>query len=138
MNHAKKAANAAAEAANAAKPLAEVSLPSDADLDGAAELARLVADRTRLGILALLAPRELSVGEIAQKLNRPVASVSQHLAKLRIGRLVSSRRAGTTIYSLTLAERARALRPAPHHEAPPPGAEDHGRRASLLPVTDRS
>jgi DNA-binding transcriptional ArsR family regulator len=130
VSHTRKPSTAGESLAEA-KPLVEVSLPSDADLDGAAELTRLVADRTRLAILALLAQRELSVGEIAQKLNRPVASVSQHLAKLRIGRLVSSRRAGTTIYCTLANEHVGALvlnileqsehtlydRP-PHHEAP--------------------
>ncbi|WP_311214574.1 MULTISPECIES: metalloregulator ArsR/SmtB family transcription factor [unclassified Arthrobacter] len=131
MSHTKKPSAVDKQRMAQATPLAEVSLPSDADLDGAAELARLVADRTRLAILALLAQRELSVGEIAQKLQRPMASVSQHLAKLRIGRLVSSRRAGTTIYCALANEHVGALvtnileqsehtlydRP-PHHEAP--------------------
>jgi DNA-binding transcriptional ArsR family regulator len=134
-----------------AKTLEAVSLPSDADLDGAAELARLVADRTRLAILALLAQRELSVGEIAHKLNRPVAAVSQHLAKLRIGRLVSSRRAGTTIYCVLANEHVGALvtnileqsehtlydRP-PHHEAPDLEAEDGRRPGKDFPVTGQS
>ena len=131
MSHTKNPTTALEENVEEARSLAEVSLPSDADLDGAAELARLVADRTRLAILALLAQRELSVGEIAHKLNRPIAAVSQHLAKLRIGRLVSSRRAGTTIYCALANEHVGALvtnileqsehtlydRP-PHHEAP--------------------
>lgn len=133
MSHTKNPTTVAEETIAEAKPLTELSLPSDADLDGAAELARLVADRTRLAILALLAQRELSVGEIAHKLNRPIASVSQHLAKLRIGRLVSSRRAGTTIYCALANEHVGALvtnileqsehtlydRP-PHHETPNP------------------
>lgn len=132
MSHTKNPTVNANGTTAGARPLAEVSLPSDADLDGAAELARLVADRTRLAILALLAQRELSVGEIAQKLHRPVAAVSQHLAKLRIGRLVSSRRAGTTIYCALANEHVGALvtnileqsehtlydRP-PHHERAP-------------------
>ncbi|MFW0773382.1 ArsR/SmtB family transcription factor [Paenarthrobacter nitroguajacolicus] len=131
MSHTKKPSAVDKQSMAGTTPLAEVTLPSDADLDGAAELARLVADRTRLAILALLAQRELSVGEIAQKLQRPMASVSQHLAKLRIGRLVSSRRAGTTIYCALANEHVGALvtnileqnehtlydRP-PHHDAP--------------------
>lgn len=75
-----------------------IPLPTDADLDGAAELVRLLADRTRLAILVLLVNNELTVGELAKTLDRPMAAVSQHLAKLRLGRLVSVRRAGTSIY----------------------------------------
>jgi DNA-binding transcriptional ArsR family regulator len=108
-------------------------LPPDADLEGAAELARLIADRTRLAILALLVHRELSVGELAQAVDRPVAGVSQHLAKLRIGRLVNVRRAGTTIYYSLANEHVGALVTnileqsehtlydrAPHHRGPQP------------------
>jgi DNA-binding transcriptional ArsR family regulator len=72
--------------------------PPDADLDHAVEVLRLLADRTRLAILAMLDGTEMSVSAIAETLDRPSAAVSQHLAKLRAGRLVTSRRDGTTIY----------------------------------------
>jgi len=70
----------------------------DAELDTAVEVLRLLADRTRLAILALLHDGELSVGAIADRLARPVPGVSQHLAKLRAGRLVATRRDGATVY----------------------------------------
>ncbi len=70
----------------------------DAELDTAVDVLRLLADRTRLAILALLHDGELSVGAIAECLSRPVPGVSQHLAKLRTGRLVTTRRDGATVY----------------------------------------
>ncbi|MBV7295985.1 metalloregulator ArsR/SmtB family transcription factor [Corynebacterium sp. TAE3-ERU12] len=72
--------------------------PPESDLDYAVGVLRLLADRTRLSILAMLTDREMSVGSIASVLDRPVATVSQHLAKLRAGNLVVTRRQGTTIY----------------------------------------
>lgn len=73
-------------------------LPSSADLDHSVMVLRLLADRTRLAILTLLDGRELSVTAIAEQLGRPVSGVSQHLARLRSGGLVTTRRDGTTIY----------------------------------------
>jgi DNA-binding transcriptional ArsR family regulator len=72
--------------------------PPDADLDHAVDVLRLLADRTRLAILAMLNGTEMSVTAIAEALGRPGSGVSQHLAKLRAGHLVTSRREGTTIY----------------------------------------
>lgn len=68
------------------------------ELDAAVEVLRLLADPTRLAILHLLHDDELSVGAIAEQLHRPIAGVSQHLAKLRTGRLVTTRRDGVTVY----------------------------------------
>lgn len=72
--------------------------PTAVELDHAASVLQLLSDRTRLGIIALLLPgTELAVGEIAQRLERPVPAVSQHLSKLKSGRLVLARREGTSI-----------------------------------------
>lgn len=72
--------------------------PTAAELDHASEVLQLLSDRTRLAIISMLAPAgELSVGEIAARLERPVPAISQHLAKLRAGRLVLSRRDGSSI-----------------------------------------
>ena len=71
---------------------------SDEELERAAQISQLLADRTRLGILELLLiEEECSVGEIAQRLERPIPAVSQHLAKLKTGGLVLPRRDGTSI-----------------------------------------
>jgi DNA-binding transcriptional ArsR family regulator len=79
-------------------PRSQVPVQTEVDLDAAVEVLRLLADRTRLAILGLLHDRELSVGAIAEMLERPVPAVSQHLAKLRSGRLVQTRRDGVTVY----------------------------------------
>lgn len=73
-------------------------VPDDETLAMSVEILRLLADRTRLAILAMIAGGEMSVSAIAEALDRPSPSVSQHLAKLRAGRLVATRRDGTTIY----------------------------------------
>jgi ArsR family transcriptional regulator, zinc-responsive transcriptional repressor len=66
-----------------------------------AEVFRMLADATRIRLLFALTGGELSVNELAEKVGKPAPSVSQHLAKLRMARLVRTRRAGTTIhYSL--------------------------------------
>lgn len=58
----------------------------------------MLADATRVQILWALVARELSVGDLADHIGKPAPSVSQHLAKLRMARLVRTRRDGTTIY----------------------------------------
>lgn len=73
-------------------------VPEDVELDRAVDVLRLLADRTRLAILAMLDGTEMSVGAIAEALDRPGPAVSQHLAKLRAGRLLTSRREGTSVF----------------------------------------
>ncbi len=72
--------------------------PSEEVLDASVTVLKLLADQTRLAILAMLDGREASVGALAEALDRPVPAVSQHLAKLRAGHLVETRREGTTVY----------------------------------------
>ncbi len=64
-----------------------------------AEHFALLAGETRLKILELLAESdELCVCDLATVLEMTPAAVSQHLSRLRSGRLVQSRRDGMTIY----------------------------------------
>ena len=59
----------------------------------------LLAGETRLKIITLLAGNgELCVCDLASVLEMTPAAVSQHLSRLRSGRLVQSRRDGMTIY----------------------------------------
>ncbi len=59
----------------------------------------LLAGETRLKIMVLLGEvRELCVCDLATVLEMTPAAVSQHLSRLRSGRLVQSRRDGMTIY----------------------------------------
>jgi ArsR family transcriptional regulator len=59
----------------------------------------LLAGETRLKIITLLTDSgELCVCDLASVLEMTPAAVSQHLSRLRSGRLVQSRRDGMTIY----------------------------------------
>ncbi|ARJ07715.1 transcriptional regulator (plasmid) [Cnuibacter physcomitrellae] len=59
----------------------------------------MLADATRVRIiLALRSAGELSVNHIADVVDKSPAAVSQHLAKLRLARMVSTRREGTTVF----------------------------------------
>jgi len=55
------------------------------------EVFRMLADATRVQVLWSLTHREMSVNELAEH-------VDKHLAKLRMARLVRTRRDGTTIF----------------------------------------
>lgn len=73
------------------------------------EVFRMLADATRVQVLWALVDRELSVNDLAGHVGKPAPSVSQHLAKLRMARLVNTRRAGTTIYYSLENEHVRQL-----------------------------
>jgi len=72
-------------------------LPAD-EVDLAVEVFRMLADATRVRILWALIGRELSVNELAGEVAKLPAAVSQHLAKLRMTRLVQTRREGTQVF----------------------------------------
>lgn len=57
----------------------------------------MLADSTRVQVLWALVDTELSVNELADHVGKPAPSVSQHLAKLRMARLVRTRREGTQV-----------------------------------------
>ncbi|MET7773007.1 metalloregulator ArsR/SmtB family transcription factor [Nocardia sp. NPDC005366] len=105
------------------------------------EVFRMLADPTRVRILWALVDRELSVNDLAGEVGKPAPSVSQHLAKLRMARLVRPRRAGTTIYySLENVHILRLVVDAVHNaEHAGPGVPAHHRGADLraVPVGDR-
>ena len=72
--------------------------PTDAQFDAAATTLKLLSDPTRLRILWALLHGEHSVNELAAHVGAPAAAVSQHLAKLRLARLVRTRRQGTQMF----------------------------------------
>lgn len=61
------------------------------------EVFRMLADATRVQILWALTRGERSVNDLAEHVAKPAPSVSQHLAKLRMARLVRTRREGTQV-----------------------------------------
>jgi DNA-binding transcriptional ArsR family regulator len=73
------------------------SIPDD-EVNLIVEIFRMLADPTRIRVLWALTIGELSVTELAAQVDKPAPSVSQHLAKLRMARLVRTRREGTTIF----------------------------------------
>ena len=72
----------------------------DADSDTVllCRLLALLADKTRLRILWLLADGERAVGAMTSELRLPQPTVSHHLAWLRTMHLVSPRRAGKNVF----------------------------------------
>ncbi|WP_369410811.1 ArsR/SmtB family transcription factor [Kribbella voronezhensis] len=67
-------------------------------MDLAVEVFRMLADATRIQVLWALMGGELPVNELANQVGKPAPSVSQHLAKLRMARLVRTRREGTQVF----------------------------------------
>jgi ArsR family transcriptional regulator len=68
------------------------------DLATASSVLRLLADPTRVRLLALLEHEELTVAELAAVLQLAQPRVSTHLAKLKEAGLVRDRRAGVSAY----------------------------------------
>lgn len=63
-----------------------------------ADIFQALAHPTRIAILELLIPGELSAGVLIEKLGMEQASVSQHLAVLRAKQLVVNRKAGNQVF----------------------------------------
>jgi DNA-binding transcriptional ArsR family regulator len=108
-------------------------------VDLAVEVFRMLADATRVQILWALIDGELSVSELAERSGKAPASVSQHLAKLRMARLVRPRREGTTVfYRLDNDHVSRLITDAVYNaEHAGPGVPSHHRDEDVvqLPMT---
>lgn len=76
--------------------------PDNSYVEVAVEVFRLLADATRIRIVLALRDGELSVNSLADAVGRSPAAVSQHLAKLRWGKIVRVRQdANRMFYRLT-------------------------------------
>lgn len=75
----------------------------------ASDLLKAMSHEMRLVILCLLSEGERSVGDIEAILSMPQAAVSQQLARLRLDRLVKTRRNGRTVYYRLANEEVTAL-----------------------------
>ena len=76
-------------------------VPTEEELYDLAELFKVFGDSTRIKILYVLVESDMSVGDIAQALNRTQSSISHQLRVLKQSRLVRFRREGKNIvYSL--------------------------------------
>lgn len=64
----------------------------------AVEIFSLLADATRVRIVLALRDGEQSVGVLAEAVGKSQAAVSQHLAKLRMSRVVETRQEGNRVF----------------------------------------
>ena len=80
------------------KAMVAAPAPAAEDVRSAVEMLKLLGDETRLRVICALLEGEHSVNELAELAGAQPAAVSQHLAKLRLARLVRSRREGTRIF----------------------------------------
>lgn len=118
-------------------------LPESQYVELAVEVFSLLADATRVRIvLALRDVEEMSVNDLADLVERPAPAVSQHLAKMRLARLVSTRQHGQRVFyrlanehavrlvtdAIFQAEHALDTTPAHHH----PVATDADQRKGLV------
>lgn len=58
----------------------------------------MLADATRVRLLWALLDDEVAVNDLAAAVGKPATAVSQHLAKLRMARLVRTRRQGNQVF----------------------------------------
>jgi len=73
--------------------------PDSQYVELAVEVFSMLADATRVRIiLALRDVEELSVNELAEIVDKTPPAVSQHLAKLRLARMVTTRQDGTRVF----------------------------------------
>lgn len=72
--------------------------PDSPYIELAVEVFSMLADATRVRVVLALRDGELSVNGLAEKVDKTAAAVSQHLAKLRMTRMVLSRQEGTRVF----------------------------------------
>lgn len=77
--------------------------------DFAAEVFSLLSDATRVRIILALREAEKSVTELAEEIGKSPTVVSQHLAKLRWGKVVAARQEGNRAFYSLIDEHAREL-----------------------------
>lgn len=70
----------------------------DTHVEIAAEIFAMLADPTRIRIVLALREDELSVSQLTEVVDRSQAAVSQHLAKLRMARMVTTRQEGNRVF----------------------------------------
>jgi DNA-binding transcriptional ArsR family regulator len=75
----------------------------------AVEIFKMLADATRVRIVLALRDGELSVNTLAYVVGKSPAGVSQHLAKLRLARMVTTRHQGNRVFYRLANEHAQQL-----------------------------
>ena len=72
-------------------------MPEETELYDLAELFKVFGDSTRISIMFALLKQELSVGEIADRLEMNASAISHQLRVLKQAKLIKSRRSGKNI-----------------------------------------
>lgn len=93
---------------NADKKMCELDVDSHY-VELAVEVFSMLADPTRVRIILALRDKELSVNHLADIVDKSPTAVSQHLAKLRLSRMVTTRQHGTKVFYRLVDEHARRL-----------------------------
>lgn len=75
----------------------------------AVEVFTMLADATRVRLILALGEDELPVNFLAERVGKPAAAVSQHLAKMRLGGMVATRQQGTKVFYRLQNDHARQL-----------------------------
>lgn len=83
--------------------------PDSQYVELAVEMFAMLADATRVKLILALREGERSVTQLAEVVGKNPAATSQHLAKLRLARMVTTRRDGQTIYYTLSNEHAQQL-----------------------------
>ncbi len=83
--------------------------PDSEYVELAVEVFAMLAEATRVRIILALRDGELPVGELADAVGKSATSVSQHLAKLRLARIVLTRNDGTRVFYRLADEHAKRL-----------------------------
>jgi DNA-binding transcriptional ArsR family regulator len=72
--------------------------PDSQFVELAVEVFSMLADATRVRVVLALRDGELSVNQLAEIVDKSPAAVSQHLAKLRLARMVTTRQEGQRVF----------------------------------------
>lgn len=83
--------------------------PESAYVELAVEVFAMLADATRVRIVLALRDGELPVNRLAEIAGKSPATVSQHLAKMRLARMVAARQDGNRVFYRLANEHARQL-----------------------------
>lgn len=83
--------------------------PESEYVELAVEVFSMLADATRVRIILALRDGELPVNTLAEVVEKSPAAVSQHLAKLRLARIVFTRHEGNRVFYRLANEHVRQL-----------------------------
>jgi DNA-binding transcriptional ArsR family regulator len=92
-----------------AEPIEQVNQVDDQLVELAVEIFKMLADPTRIRIVLALRDGELSVNTLANVVRKAPAAVSQHLAKLRLARMVTTRHEANRVFYRLANEHAHQL-----------------------------